>query len=155
MHDPNYYGDGKGAFLRWSHSVGPKTLMNGCSEEHDELLLFHVQHMTDEGESVECLMLDDGHDETPYSTYARWEEWVRLARLVIAEDERRRERHPSEWDFRYRMLSEGEIVMKGDDWLINEEVGWEPPGPFSIGKKAADPLYESHTWFRRLISEEM
>lgn len=60
-----------------------------------------------------------------------------------------------DWDPRYRMLEDGEIVQAGDEvdacrdgW--RDEPKWEP-AINSVGHPAPNPAYPSHRRFRRLI----
>ena len=50
----------------------------------------------------------------------------------------------------YRKLKKGEIVKEGDEFL-NDKHGWMPVVG-SIGRTTPDPLYTSHTWYRRILS---
>jgi hypothetical protein len=50
------------------------------------------------------------------------------------------------WDEKYRMLSEGEIVIQGDE-IQNDDGSWRKPK--KIGDPAPNPLYTSHRIYRR------
>ena len=59
---------------------------------------------------------------------------------------------------KYRILKKGEIIKSGDEidacrdgW--RDDAKWEPAPAHRIGKKASDPIYPSHSKYRRLNSK--
>ena len=61
----------------------------------------------------------------------------------------------SEWDHKYRLLKEGEVIQLGDQCDMcrdgwRDEPVWGDVPEHMIGRKAPDPSYPAHTWYRRL-----
>lgn len=56
------------------------------------------------------------------------------------------------WDQRYMQLKEGDVVKEGDEFLDDDTLQWKPVVN-SIGRKAANPAYTSHQWYRRIKGE--
>lgn len=59
-----------------------------------------------------------------------------------------------EWDQRYRMLQEGEIIRASDQVDTDGPRGWAKPHPRTVGTAAPSPLYTSHRRYRRLKQDD-
>lgn len=56
-----------------------------------------------------------------------------------------------EWDHRYRMLEEGEIIQIGDEVLTDSHLGWQA-AKHAIGQPAPNPYYTAHRMYRRALT---